>query len=208
MSCCCLKILNLCNVPVCGVLEINQVTESGASGLYTLLLDYLETTIALTGEQTEGEKIVFDIRRLNESYQYTGQIFDADGNKVSITSDDYDCIKFRTIMQIAAEPSENDDIPPVLSIPDTVVIECVTDEEPVVTGTTEIVTGIVNESNTITCAAFIGVRVIVIRGNISIPGIDPLDGSNYFTKLLANDFITLNAPLASGEFVRIQTIPE
>lgn len=212
MSCCCIRVLNLCKVPVCGTLEINQATESGASGLYTLLLDYLQTTITLTGEQAEGENISFDIRKLNESYEYTGQIFDSEGNKISITVDDveYDCIKFRTIMQISAEPVEDEEpeTPPVLDIPDTVVIEAVIGQEPVVTGTTEEVTGIEDGSNTITCDAFEGVRVIIIRGNVPIPGIDPLDGSYWFTKLLASNFITLNQPLVTGEFIRIQTIPQ
>lgn len=209
MSCCCIRTLNLCKVPVCGTLEINQATESGADGLYSLLLDFLETSVLITGEQTSGENILFDISNLNENYEYTGQIFNSAGEVVPIIEDEieYNCIKFRTTMRIAAQPSE-DETPPVLDIPDTVVIQAVVDEEPDVTGTTEEATGITDGSNTITCAAFAGVRVIVIRGNIPIPGIDPLDGSFYFTKLLANDFITLNSPLVHGEFIRIQTIPQ
>lgn len=211
MPCCCIKTLNLCNVPVCGTLEILQAstapTESGVANVYSLILDYLETAVSLTQLQTEGENIKFNIGNLNENFQYTGQLFDADGNKVSITKDgeDYDCIKFRTIIQLSAETGLA--IPPVLDIPDTVVIEAVIGEEPVVTGTIETVVGITDGSNTVTSAAFIGVRVIVIRGNISIPGIDPLDGSQYYTKLLLSDFIEFSQPLANGEFLRIQTIP-
>ncbi len=173
-------------------------------------MDYLETSIAIVQAQTAGENIFFNINTLNENYQYTGQIFDGNGDLVTIedSPDSYDCIKFRTIMKVNADSSSSDETPPVLNIPGTVVVEAVVDETPVVTGTLEAVTGIVDGSNTITCAAFAGVRVIVIRGNAPIPGIDPLDASNFFTKLFANDFITLNNPLVHGEFIRIQTIPE
>lgn len=210
MPCCCNRILNLCNIPVCGTLELRQeatAAESGAANIYTLVLDYLNTTVTLIAEQTEGENIVFDVSSLNENFQYTGQIYDSAGNQVSVTKDgiQYDCIKFKTIISINGVTATA--IPPVLDIVDTVVIESVIGDEPVITGTAATVTGIEDGSNTITSDAFIGVRVIVIRGNIPIPGIDPGDGSNYFTKLLANDYITLNNPLIAGEFIRIQTIP-
>lgn len=210
MPCCCDRVLNLCNVNVCGTLEIEQsatAAESGAANVYTLVLDYLNTTASIVAEQTEGENIAFDVSSLNENYQYTGKIYDSAGNQVSIISDGetYDCIKFKTIIGLNSVTGTA--IPPVLDIPDTVVIEDVIGEDPVITGTTETVTGLTDGNNTITCAAFIGVRVIVIRGNIPIPGIDPGDGSKYFTKNIADDFITLSDPLVQGEFIRIQTIP-
>lgn len=210
MPCCCSRILNLCNKPVCGVLEFTHeatAPESGAANIYTLVLDYLDTLVSIVAEQTEGENIRFDISDLNENFQYTGQIFDSRGNLVTIgdSGDTYDCIKFKTIINLNAATGTA--VPPVLNIPGTVVVQAVVDETPEVTGTTEIVTGIVDQSITVTSNAFIGVRVIVIRGNVPIPGIDPGDGSNYFTKLPASDFITFSDPLASGEFVRIQTIP-
>lgn len=208
MPCCCIKTLNLCRKPVCGVLEIDQLALH--TGDYTLVLDFLETTVTIVQAQVAGENIFFFINKLNESFEYTGQIFDSLGEVVTITDspDEYDCIKFRTIMQLNSSGASSGTTPPVLDIPGTVVIYCVVDQLPVVTGTTDPVTGIVNGSNTIQCDAFVGVRVIVIRGNIPLFGIDPLDGSAYFTKTLASDFITLNTPLVTGEPIRIQTIPQ
>lgn len=194
---------------MCGILEINQVAveESGIGTVYTLVLDYLQTVVSIVQEQVPGENIKFDISTLNENFQYTGQIFDANGNHIDIISDEitYDCIKFKTVLSINAVSGIV--LPPILNISDTVVIEDVIGEDYVITGSAEIVTGLIAGSNTITCNAFTGVRVIVIRGNTPIPGIDPGDGSNYFTKALGSDFITLNNILVDGEFIRIQTIP-
>jgi hypothetical protein len=102
MSCCCLNTLNLCNVPVCGILELDAVAtapESPASNDYTLVLDFLNTTITLVQEQTEGENIRFDVSMLNENFQYTGQVFDPSGEIVSIGESD--CIKFKTVLNVA-----------------------------------------------------------------------------------------------------------
>lgn len=106
MSCCCLKTLNLCSKPICGLLILDKIVgESGESGdvLFTLVLDFLETTVTLSQAQTIGENISFDISMLNESFEYTGQIFDNAGNVVKITSGevDYDCIKFKTVMNVS-----------------------------------------------------------------------------------------------------------
>lgn len=206
MPCCCLKTLNLCKKPVCGNLVINQA--SALNGNYTLLLDYLETSISVVTYQTAGEDIFFNLSDLNENFQYTGQIFDSSGNLVTIedSPDSYDCIKFKTGLVINASGILTV-VPHVLNIPGTVVIQSVVDESLDVTGTTDTVDGIIDGGDTIICAAFAGVRVVVIRGNIPIPGINPLDGSNYFTKLLSEDYITLNSDLVAGEFIRIQTIP-
>ena len=107
MPCCCTNILNLCNVPVCGVLEIEQAaigqSGSGEVNNYTLVLDFLETQVTLTQEQTEGENITFDVSMLNENFQYTGQVFDSAGDLVSVTVEDiiYDCVKFKTIINVS-----------------------------------------------------------------------------------------------------------
>lgn len=87
-----------------------------------------------------------------------------------------------------------------------VVVQAVVDQVPNVTGTFEAVTGIVNGSTVVTCNAFASERVFVERGNIQIPGIDPLDGSQYYIKVFADNFITFSTPLVSGEFIYIETI--
>lgn len=95
MPCCCLKTLNLCDVPVCGTLELD--IESGAGPL-KLVLDFL--LFQLTISQSEDGS--FDVSMLNENFQYTGQVKDEDGNIISIEKDGetYDCIKFKTIMNV------------------------------------------------------------------------------------------------------------
>lgn len=110
MPCCCVNILNLCDKPVCGVLTIAKAAtglgsgaESGDLNNYTLVLDYFQTQVTLTEEQTEGENIHFDISMLNENFQYTGQIYDSFRNLVTITEGeiDYDCIKFKTVINVS-----------------------------------------------------------------------------------------------------------
>lgn len=105
MPCCCVKILNLCNIPVCGVLTLDQVagaaSGSGETNEYKLVLDFLETQVTITETQTEGEDIHFDVSMLNENFQYTGQVLDSEGNVVTIGDDQYDCIKFKTVMNVS-----------------------------------------------------------------------------------------------------------
>lgn len=110
MPCCCLRVLNLCNVPVCGSLVIEKVAEglpsgaeSGALNEYQLKIDFLNTQITLTEEQTDGENIHFDVSALNENFEFTGEVYDSEGNKVTITIGEveYDCVKFKTIMGVS-----------------------------------------------------------------------------------------------------------
>lgn len=103
MPCCCERILNLCDVPICETLELNELaTGSSGENIYKLVLDFLNITVTVEQSQTEGQNIVFDVSGLNENYQYTGQIFDADGNKITINVGgiEYDCIKFKTVANV------------------------------------------------------------------------------------------------------------
>ena len=92
--------------PVCGYLEIEKVAEgvsgSGEENNYQLVIDFLQTQITLTEAQIEGENIQFDISALNENFEYTGKIYDANGDLVTITigEDEFDCIKFKTVVNI------------------------------------------------------------------------------------------------------------
>jgi hypothetical protein len=77
-------------------------TESGAENNYSLVLDYLQTQITLTQEQTEGLNVQFDVSMLNENFQYTGKLYDSNGDLVTIedSPNSYDCIKFKTVMNV------------------------------------------------------------------------------------------------------------
>jgi len=93
--------------PVCGYLEIEKVAEgvsgSGEENEYQLVIDFLQTQITLTEAQIEGENIQFDVSALNENFEYTGKIYDANGDLVTITigEDEFDCVKFKTVVNVS-----------------------------------------------------------------------------------------------------------
>lgn len=87
-----------------------------------------------------------------------------------------------------------------------VVIQAVVDGTLYVTGTVDPVTGITGGSTVISCGAFAGRRIFMERGSVMTPGIDPGDGSNFYTKNVGDSFITLSAALAPGELIYIETI--
>lgn len=93
------------------------------------------------------------------------------------------------------------------TVSNTIVVECVIGNAYTITGGSATVTGLTNGGITISSTDFANKRVTIIRGNINIPGVDPLDGSNYFTKVLASNNITLSSGLVAGEYIKIQTIP-
>jgi hypothetical protein len=84
-------------------------------------------------------------------------------------------------------------------------IEVVVGLTPVITGTNQSVTGLTAGSTVISSPVFQNQYVNVIRGNVPIPGIDPTDGSNFFTKTYSGTSISLNNPLVTGEYVKIQS---
>lgn len=88
-----------------------------------------------------------------------------------------------------------------------VVVQAVVDGALSVTGTFDPVTGLTDGSSVVSSNAFANARVFVERGNVQIPGIDPGDGSMYYTKVTGATNITFSSPLVAGEFIYIQTIP-
>lgn len=105
-------------------------------------------------------------------------------------------------------PAAGGNIP--IPVPDSLIItiSSAVGVSMVVTGTTSEVIGLDAGSTIVSCSAFIGKLVNIIRGNAPIPRIDPGDGSNYFTKVKALAGITFSNPLVTGEFIQIQTTDE
>lgn len=95
MSCCCQKIFVFCDsFSVCGNLNTN--IPAPASGVYTLVLDFLGTTLEIEADIVEDEDIIFPLDNLNENYKYTGWIKDITGERLFfiIETISYDCISF------------------------------------------------------------------------------------------------------------------
>lgn len=87
-----------------------------------------------------------------------------------------------------------------------IVIQSVIGGVTTVSGTVSPVTGLSNGSTVVSCSDFDGVRVMIFRGTLPLPGINPGGGGSYFTKNLADTFITFSDPLVTNEFVYIETI--
>jgi len=90
----------------------------------------------------------------------------------------------------------------------TITIHAIVDGTVVVTGTTDPVTGLTSGNAVVSCNGFAGVRVLVFRGQFPLPGIDPGGGESFYTKNLADNFITFSENLVNDEYIYIETIPE
>jgi len=62
-------------------------------------------------------------------------------------------------------------------------------------------------ATTLVNAALVGVKVRMSRNGLWQMGLNPLTGNTYYTKILANDFVTFSAALANGEELIVETIP-
>lgn len=76
----------------------------------------------------------------------------------------------------------------------------------------EVVVGIeegagLEDQLSVTHEKFDNVKVEVIRGSLPLPGINPQDGGQYFTKILTSDTVAFSSALAYGEYLKITTIP-
>lgn len=104
-------------------------------------------------------------------------------------------------------PAVAGNITPVPVPVTSITIQAVIGQTLVVVGTTQMVIGVAAGSTTVTCNSFANVAdssFTVIRGNVPIPSIDPLDGSNYFTKVTSNNYLLFSSPLVAGEYLKIQ----
>lgn len=97
---------------------------------------------------------------------------------------------------------------PVAAVSPIATVSSVIGVNVVLNGTTQVATGLTAGSTSISCNAFANTYVNIIRGNVPIPRINPMDGSNYFTKVYASTIISLSSPLVAGEFIQIQTTEE
>lgn len=85
-------------------------------------------------------------------------------------------------------------------------VECIVGNIPFISGLPSIVAGVNAGSVIVSSSAFVGKNVLVIRGSIPVPGINPGDGSGYFTKDQNTADIVFSQPLQQGEYLFIQTI--
>lgn len=69
-------------------------------GVYKLVTSFLGFELVIEQELELNDALIFPIDQLNENYEYTSEILDPNGDKVTITKDtvEYDCFKFRTVL--------------------------------------------------------------------------------------------------------------
>lgn len=106
MPCCCQRIFELCDVPVCSG-SIKTGIAAAITGRYKLVVDYLDTQFEINSEEiTATEEIIFPATDLNEHYKFTGKIYDPNGAEVTFTVEGllYNCIGFQTVMKYEVNP--------------------------------------------------------------------------------------------------------
>lgn len=99
--CCCTNTLNFCEQDICGDFDLD--IKAQIDGLHKLITSFLGIRITLSKEFAVDEEIIFSLDGLNESYEYTAELFDPEGTKIIIRKNliDYDCFKFRTTINVA-----------------------------------------------------------------------------------------------------------
>lgn len=100
MSCCCNNKLNIGCISTCKILEFNSVAP--IVGVYILECDFLGTVQVIESDNLNpGDKIVFDISALNESFGFEDvKMFDPNSKRLNFTVNAvvYDCLKFKTVI--------------------------------------------------------------------------------------------------------------
>jgi hypothetical protein len=97
-GCCCTNTLNFCDQNICG--DIDFDIKAQANGEHTLVTHFLGIQIVIKKSFLDTQEIIFPLEGLNESYEYTVELFDPTGAKIIIRKNaiDYDCFKFKTVL--------------------------------------------------------------------------------------------------------------
>lgn len=100
MGCCCTNTLGLCDQNICGD-GVEFETTASMPGVYKMVVQFLNMTFSIEAEFAQDDQLIFPIDQLNENFEFTVEVFDPNGDKVTITKDtvEYDCFKFRTVIQ-------------------------------------------------------------------------------------------------------------
>lgn len=83
---------NMCGFDPCGNLVFDQTADS--TGVYTLKLSYLGTTVEIQASQVFDQDLTFPLAGLNEQFTFLGQVFDEAGDVVRVKGKEW--IKFST----------------------------------------------------------------------------------------------------------------
>lgn len=100
--CVCSKVLDYCNQNVCDSVDFD--IEANVGGEHKLITDFLGVEVELSETFQIGDRIIFPITGLNESYQFTCELYDPNGSQITINKDgvQYDCFKFQTRIKLTA----------------------------------------------------------------------------------------------------------
>ena len=101
-DCCCKKTLNLCSTSVCDE-GIDFGITAQIDGDHKMIVDFLGLQYVITETFAVDDKIIFPVDSLNESFTYSGRVYEPDGKQVLIEKDgvQYDCFKFKTTINVA-----------------------------------------------------------------------------------------------------------
>lgn len=117
MSCCCTKTYKFCQkISGCSTDNIAFLFKGIPDGNYIIELDYLNSLVRIQ-MGVVGTTFTIVGPGLNESYIYTGKLFNIDGQSVPfiVNTITYDCFQFQTIMVsgFAGDIDSGSDAPPV-----------------------------------------------------------------------------------------------
>ena len=96
---CCEKTLNLGCLNACNAIyNTGIVVDALTEGVWVLELTFGSVNIYYSVDVLDGETVIFTLTNLNESYTYSGQIIDPNGEIVilEVNGIEYDCIEFST----------------------------------------------------------------------------------------------------------------